>query len=36
MARALRIERPGTWRHVTKRGLERRSIFTDAKVIVEC
>src|SRR5438477_602238 len=31
MARPLRIERAGAWYHVTGRGLERRSIFADAK-----
>ena len=31
MARPLRIERAGAWYHVTGRGLERRSIFGDAK-----
>jgi REP-associated tyrosine transposase len=29
MARALRIERPGGWYHVTARGNERKSIYLD-------
>ena len=31
MVRSLRIQRVGAWYHVTGRGLERRSIFADAK-----
>jgi putative transposase len=29
MARPLRMERTGVWYHVTGRGIDRRSIFTD-------
>jgi len=31
MARALRVNRPEVWYHITARGTERRTIFTDEK-----
>ena len=34
MARALRINRPEVWYHISARGTERRTIFTDDAVLV--